>query len=165
MIGIQSLYRLFAVTGLGVLLATCADPGAPTSASSGPPAGIDLLTSSSTLAQSAGGLPDWVVNPSTLPPGEVGKNSCTFAFGQNVPQWDFHPDAGCWERPGPDGWTRQQQHLIHVPQLAACGGGAGDVSPIRVCRAGGAGQPAPCGEIPTTGPTGCTICVREVACH
>ena len=112
-------------------------------------------------------LAAWITDPESLPVGLRGQNNCTFAFGVDIPnaQWDFHPEGGCWERPGPDGWTRQQQHHVHVPQHARCGGGAGDVSPIRVCRPGGAGQPNPCLENPTTGPTGCAICVRSLACH
>ena len=108
-------------------------------------------------------VPAWVTDPEALPPGLRGRNNCTFAFGQTIPQWDFHPDAGCWERPGPDGWTRQQQFKLHVPQLAACGGGAGDVSPVRVCRE--PDQTNPCPINPRTGPTGCALCVRNVTCH
>lgn len=110
----------------------------------------------------ANALPAWIVYPSTLPQGRVGKNNCTFAFGQVVPQWDFHPDAGCWEYQGPDGWTRQQQQKIHVPNFPPCGGGPGDANAIRVCRDGGAGQSSPCGD---TGPNGCAVCVRNPTCH
>jgi hypothetical protein len=118
------------------------------------------------LSENAGPplLPAWVTHPEAFPKGLEGRNNCTFAFGQTIPQWDFHPDAGCWERPGPDGWTRQQQHLLHVPQLPSCGGGAADVSPIRVCREGGAGQESPCPGL-VTGPNGCALCVRVLACH
>ena len=76
-----------------------------------------------TIMQVAGSIPSWILNPATLPPGRMGKNNCTFAFGQVVPQWDFHPDAGCWEHSGPDGWTRQQFQKIHIPNLASCGAG------------------------------------------
>jgi len=108
-------------------------------------------------------IPAWLADPDTLPLGLRGRNNCRFSFGQSTAQWDFHPDGACWERPGPDGWTRQQQHRIHVPHLADCGGGAGDVSPIRVCRAPGEANPCPVN--PLTGPTGCALCVRAVACH
>ena len=47
-------------------------------------------------------IPAWITNPEEFPVNLQGTNNCTFAFGQSVPQWDFHPDAGCWERPG---WT------------------------------------------------------------
>jgi hypothetical protein len=110
-----------------------------------------------------GAIASWILNPDTLPPGRMGKNNCTFAFGQVVPQWDFHPDAGCWERPGPEGWTRNQQYKIHVPQHDACGGGPADVSPIRVCLAPGLANPCPINA--TTGPNGCALCVRSVICH
>src|SRR5262252_5650305 len=90
-------------------------------------------------------LPSWVASPAVLPAGQVGQNNCTFPFGQDVPQWNFHPDAGCWERPGPDGWTRQQFQKIHIPNFPSCGGGPGDGTAIRVCRAGGAGQASACG--------------------
>ena len=107
-------------------------------------------------------LPAWITHPEELPPGLMGRNNCTFLFGQAA-QWDFHPDGACWERPGPDGWTRQQQHRVHVWQLAACGNGPGDVSPVRVCRA--PGEPNPCHINALTGPTGCALCVRSVECH
>ena len=110
-----------------------------------------------------GALPSWITEPAHFPEDLMGRNNCSFAFGQPTAQWDFHSDGACWERPGPDGWTRQQQHRIHVRQLAACGGGSGDVSPVRVCRA--PGQPNPCLINPTTGPTGCALCIRNVACH
>ncbi len=118
-----------------------------------------------TIMQVAGSIPSWILNPATLPPGRMGKNNCTFAFGQVVPQWDFHPDAGCWEHSGPDGWTRQQFQKIHIPNLASCGGGPGDATAIRVCRLGGQGQPQPCFIDPTTGPNGCARCVVNPECH
>ena len=111
-------------------------------------------------------LPAWIVSPATLPPGRVGKNNCTFGFGDNVPLWDFHPDAGCWERSGPDGWTRQQNQNIHFESFpSACGGGPGDATGIRVCRAGAIGQPSPCSLDSTTGPSGCARCVINPVCH
>lgn len=110
-------------------------------------------------------LPAWITDPEHFPLGLRGRNNCAFAFGQSTAQWDFHPDGACWERPGPDGWTRQQQYRVHVPSLASCGGGAGDVSPIRVCRTGGAGQTTPCQINPLTGPNGCALCVAAVVCH
>ena len=117
----------------------------------------------------------WVFSTFNLPSGLRGLNNCTFAFGQDIPQWDFHPDAGCWEHPGPDGWVRQQQYNIHIPSAAACGGGPGDATNIRICRRDDDGlpvfgYPAPCGdrptpEFPTTGPNGCSICYRSLVCH
>ena len=109
-------------------------------------------------------LPDWIVVPEVLPSGRIGKNNCTFPFGEPV-QWDVHSDAGCWEHPGPDGWTRQQSQRIHIPVFAACGNGPGDATAIRVCRAGGRGQPSPCSLNPTTGPNGCARCVVNPTCH
>lgn len=108
--------------------------------------------------------PEWVRVPEVLPEGLRGQNNCLWPFGVAA-VWDFHADAGCWERPGPDGWTRQQTHRIHVSANADCGGGAADVAPIRLCREGGAGQIAPCAFHPSTGPQGCAICVRSVTCH
>ncbi len=110
-----------------------------------------------------GTIPSWILNPETLPPGRRGKNNCTFQYGQNIPQWDFHPDAGCWEHSGPDGWVRQQQYKLHVPNHPDCGGGPADVSPIRVCQAPGMANPCPIN--PTTGPLGCALCVRSLTCH
>jgi hypothetical protein len=81
----------------------------------------------------------------------------------DTPKWDFHPDAGCWEHTGPDGWTRQQFQKLHVPKFHECNGGPGDATAIRVCRAGGAGQDSPCGE--KTGPKGCARCVVNPTCH
>jgi hypothetical protein len=117
------------------------------------------------VLQTATGLPAWIVEPSALPPGTVGKNSCTFSLGPNVPQWDFHADAGCWEHAGPDGWTRQQFERIHIPSSPACGGGPGDVAAVRICKAGGLGQPSPCPLGPVTGPSGCAPCVSDTTCH
>ena len=167
------LRDVFSWAGAGCvmfLLAACATgdaPGAPTSlgpSQSGATVGDHMRAVPLTGAmQVNGAIPSWILNPETLPPGRRGKNNCTFAFGQEVPQWDFHPDAGCWERPGPDGWTRNQQYKIHVPQLPNCGGGPGDVSPIRVCQVPGMANPCPIN--PTTGPSGCAICVRSFTCH
>jgi hypothetical protein len=117
------------------------------------------------MTPAAGVLADWIVNPATLPEGRVGKNNCTFPFGQDVPQWDLHPEASCWEHAGPDGWTRQQFQKIHIPQFPSCGGGPGDATAIRVCRLGGQGQPAPCFLNPVTGPNGCARCVVNPTCH
>jgi hypothetical protein len=116
-------------------------------------------------AQPATGLPRWILKPSVLPVGKVGKNNCTFPLGHIVPQWNLHPDAGCWEHAGPDGWTRQQFASIHIPSFPSCGGGPGDATAIRVCRAGGAGQPSPCSIDPRTGPNGCARCVINPTCH
>src|ERR1041384_700055 len=110
-------------------------------------------------AQAADTLPDWIAYPETLPAGVQGTNNCTFAFGQDVPQWDFHPDAGCWERPGPDGWTRQQFYRIHVPRASFCKNKEGDATAIRVCR--NPGEPNPCFINELTGPSGCAICVAD----
>lgn len=155
-----------AAAGILVLVAACA--GAPDTPSSPTPQPLGegtVLTESVGADQSATPLPSWILEPSTLPSGRVGKNNCTFPFGQTVPQWDFHPDAGCWEHTGPDGWTRQQQQSIHIPQFPACGGGPGDATAIRVCRLGGADQPSPCLIDPLTGPAGCARCVINPTCH
>lgn len=146
---------------LMMLIAGCGGEDTPT----------DPLVSGGVLGglggtQSVRGLPGWIVNPLTLPPGRVGKNNCTFGFGENVPIWDFHPDAGCWEHVGPDGWTRQQTQRIHFESFpSACGGGPGDATGIRVCRAGVVGQPSPCSLDTTTGPSGCARCVINPTCH
>ena len=116
--------------------------------------------------RAAGVLPDWIVNPATLPPGQVGKNNCTFEFPTAAYQWNFHPEGGCWEHEGPDGWTRQQFQRIHIATgFASCGGGSGDATAIRVCRAGGGGQPSPCPLNSITGPNGCARCVINPECH
>jgi hypothetical protein len=57
-------------------------------------------------------------------------------FGEVVPQWDFHADAGCWEHSGPDGWTRQQYQ-----------------------------QPSSCLIDASTGQNGCARCVAITVCH
>jgi hypothetical protein len=108
-------------------------------------------------------LPDWIVNPPTLPPGRVGKNNCKFEFGHEGADWTVHPDAGCWEHEGPGGWTRQQFQKIHVPKLPQCNDRQADLTGIRVCRAGGKDQDSPCGG--KTGPTGCAGCVANPTCH
>jgi hypothetical protein len=112
-----------------------------------------------------GVLPSWIVNPETLPPGRAGKNNCTFPFSSADYQWDFHPDGGCWEHDGPEGWTRKQFQRVHLSNFAACGGGPGDATAIQVCRAGGRGQPSPCLIDPLTGPMGCARCVVNPTCH
>lgn len=115
-------------------------------------------------AEGVSALPAWILDPAEVPEGLRGQNNCSFAIGQATAEWNYHPDGSCWEHPGPDGWTRNQQYRVHVHALAACGGGAGDVSPIRVCRLPPF-QPNICPETPTTGPLGCAICVRSVTCH
>lgn len=143
------------------LLLACGGPSTPVAPTT--TLGRALQVTDVAATKSASELPDWIVNPAVLPPGRVGTNNCTFAFGQNVPQWDFHPDAGCWEHIGPDGWTRNQQQRIHVPQLAACGGLPGDANAIRVCRAPGLANP--CSIDAVTGPAGCARCVVNPVCH
>lgn len=143
---------------VGILVVSCVPSDSPST-----PLEPSTLSLTAQSVNEPPAIPAWITDPLVLPAGLRGRNNCTFAFGQVVPQWDFHSDAGCWERPGPDGWTRQQQYRIHVPQLALCGGGPGDVSPIRVCRAPGLANPCPIN--PTTGPNGCAICVRSFICH
>jgi hypothetical protein len=141
------------VAGILFGLAGCATPDRPSGRTTQPLVESGAPVEGSVLAQLASELPAWIVEPSTLPVGRTGKNDCTFPFGQDVPQWDFHPDAGCWEHAGPDGWTRQQFERIHIPSLPSCGGGPGDGNGIRVCRVGGEGQPSPCFLSPSTGRT------------
>ena len=109
--------------------------------------------------------PKWVTDPEVFPEGLKGTSNCSFPFGQSTAQWNFHSDGACWERPGPDGWTRQQQNIVHVPHHAQCGGGPADVSPIRICRAGGRDQQTPCPNGPLTGSNGCALCVPALVCH
>ena len=118
------------------------------------PGGAGLATTFATAD-----LPEWVLNPATVPHGLQGQNNCTFAFGQNA-QWDFHPDGACWEHSAPDGLTRQQLHNVHFPTATFCGGGPGDSSAIRVC--GTPGAETVCGK---TGPNGCAVCVPQTSCH
>ena len=125
-----------------------------------PCAGGEVASLQAEVESSA--IPAWVLEPAEFPQGQQGRNDCTFPLGAGA-QWDFHPGGGCWERPGPEGWTRQQFHQIHDSELASCGG-PGDLSGIRVCRPGGADQPSPC-EGKTTGPVGCAVCVSAVNCH
>jgi hypothetical protein len=160
-----------AVVALAALVVSCATgPSAPTV----PTKAEALLMSPSprvaTIAEADGGqieLPRWITDPVTLPGGLQGQNNCTFPLGNSTAQWNFYPDGACWEHAGPDGWTRQQQHHIRVLSTSACGGGPADVSNVRVCRAGGAGQPAPSPSClqPVTGGNGCVICVSAVVCN
>ena len=149
---------------LGALLMLLGGCSAPTSPSPPDAAAVGIRVASLQDLSSAS-LPTWITEPATLPEGRVAKNNCTFPFGQIVPQWDLHSDAGCWEHAGPDGWTRQQFQKIHIPSFPSCGGGPGDATAIRVCRAGGAGQPSPCLIDQITGPTGCSRCVVNPTCH
>jgi hypothetical protein len=106
-------------------------------------------------------LPDWVANPAEMPIGLYGTNNCTYPFGV-AGQWDYYPDGACWERPGPDGWTRQQQHDVYVPSFAKCSNGPAALAPIRVCRR--PFEASPCAYNPNTGPNGCAICVPRFTC-
>jgi hypothetical protein len=89
------------VAGILVLLGGCAAPDTPSGPTTQPLVESGAPVEGSVLAQLASELPAWIVEPSTLPVGRTGKNDCTFPFGQDIPQWDFHPDAGCWEHAGP----------------------------------------------------------------
>jgi hypothetical protein len=143
--------RVFSSMALVISLAACSSPTSPLEGVTG--------GEGSGSFQGKEGLPAWVVHPEALPVGLQGQSNCTFdAEGQ----WDAHPDGGCWEKPGPDGWIRQQSNRNHSESLPVCGGGPGDVELIRVCRADSAFEISPCGE---TGPRGCGLCVRVVTCH
>jgi hypothetical protein len=107
-------------------------------------------------------LPDWVANPDRLPPGLNGRNNCTYPLA-NSAIWNYHADGACWETPGPDGWTRQQQHHIYVPHLPICSNRPADVEPIRICRR--PGEVSPCSNNPMTGPNGCAVCVPRYTCY
>jgi hypothetical protein len=111
--------------------------------------------------ESASELPAWIVNPPALPPGRVGKNNCTFAFGQNVPQWNFHPDAGCWEHAGPDGWTRQQYQKLHI-RVSLSAAAVLEMVCYPVCRAP-VRQPAL--HEPTYWTERLRCCVVSFVCH
>ena len=148
--------RVCSALALVVSLAACTNPTSPLE-------GTTTGNGQSASPKAEGGIPAWVAQPEVLPAGRQGQNNCT--FGSATPgQWDAHPEGGCWEHPGPDGWTRQQQHANHFESLPVCGGGPGDVDQIRVCRAGGGDQVSPCNGDPT-GPLGCALCVRSVTCH
>ena len=137
-----------------VLLASCSSPTSPLE-------GVTGTEGSASLKAAPEGIPAWVLEPEALPAGLQGQSNCTFpAEGQ----WDVHPDGGCWERPGPDQWIRQQSNRNHVDSLPRCGGGAGDVALVRVCRQGSEDEISPCDGAPT-GPLGCALCVRVVTCH
>ena len=159
-------------TAFVLVLAACSAgdiPATPTplggpSQSSSISIGDSRVASVTGAQQVVGDLPSWILNPVALPPGRVGKNNCTFQFPAGY-QWNAHPEGGCWEHPGPDGWFRQQFQKIHIPNFASCGGGPGDATAIRVCRLGGQGQPQPCFIDPTTGPNGCARCVVNPECH
>ena len=151
---------IFRAAVLAAVLTGCSAPVSPSS-SDAVPAGSTRL---SLEAGAPSSLPLWITEPATLPAGRVGQNNCTFLFVAGA-QWDVHPEGGCWEHPAADGWTRQQLQQIHVPAFASCGGGPGDATAIRVCRAGGAGQPSPCLIDRFTGPNGCARCVINPTCH
>ena len=122
----------------------------------------DLIALTDPGASVSKSLPDWAKYPEEMPQGLRGRNNCTFPIASGS-QWNFHEDGSCWERPGPDGWTRQQQHNVHVPHLPLCGNGPADIGSIRICR--GPGQPSPCANNPRTGPNGCAVCVPSIACY
>ena len=155
----KSAARLVLGMALAGFVYACAEPVAPSR--------VDNIGDAAITALDAPGLasvPPWVVDPLELPSGLQGRNNCLFTFPEHFEQWNVHPEGACWERPVPDGWTRQQLHQVHMDVVPACGGRPGDVSSIRICRPGGANQPSPC---PTpTGPAGCALCVPAVvSCH
>ena len=122
----------------------------------------DLPDSPTLSAVVSSSPPKWVIYPEQLPKGLRGQNSCTFPIGNASAQWDYYEDGACWERPGPDGWTRQQQHHVHVNRTAVCANGPADISNVRICR--GPGEDTPCALNPRTGPNGCALCVSTVTC-
>lgn len=144
--------RVCSLMALVVFLGACSSPTSPLEGTGG----SDRTAS---LKAHEPGIPAWVLNPQALPAGLQGRNNCTF---EEPGRWDAHPEGGCWERPGPDGWTRHQSNAIHFDSLPRCGGGPGDVAQIRVCQSGQEFQDSPCGE---TGERGCALCVRVVTCH
>ena len=152
-----------AAAAVALLSLSCSNPSAPsTTVIDGGRTGQSIVAAPGHLS-----IPAWIAVPALFPEELKGTNNCTFPLGAGAAGgiWDYHPDGACWERSGPDGWVRQHQNVIHVPQHASCGGGPADVSPIRICRQGGANQPTPCQVNPTTGPLGCAVCVRSVVCH
>jgi hypothetical protein len=122
----------------------------------------DLPDSPSLTAAVSSSVPDWIIHPEELPKGLRGHNNCTFPTGNATSQWDYYEDGACWERPGPDGWTRQQNYHVHANRSSACANGPADISNVRICR--GPGEDAPCALNPRTGPNGCTVCVSTVTC-
>ena len=151
---------LGAILVIGLLgTASCATPASPEPVQASSTAAANLLTDDTS----------WVAQPSTFPIGWMGRNNCTFAIpiaAGSDPVWDAHPEGGCWERPGPDNQTRQALNAVHYNSLAACGGGPGDISGLRLCVADAIGQ-APvetiCGP---TGPGGCAVCEpATTVCH
>ena len=150
-----------AIALMALSMISCASPSAPT-----PAIGVDMTQSQEVLGGPPS-IPAWIADPAVIPSGRKGKNNCTFPLGAGATGgiWDYHADGACWERSGSDGWVRQHQNVVHVPQHASCSGGPADVSPIRICREGGARQPNPCDVNTTTGLLGCAVCVRSVVCH
>jgi hypothetical protein len=157
--------RRICLVGYTVLLCACGGGDSPSGLTATPTPVGGLRTGSQLSTQGQGStlaiadLPNWVLNPPTMPEGRQGKDNCTFAFGQEA-QADFHPDGGCWETSAPDGLTRQQLHNVHFPTASFCGGAPGDSSAIRVCAS--PGIQTICG---LTGPNGCVGCVPNTSCH
>ena len=156
-----SAARFFFSMALAMILPGCSGPVSPSLSST---IQINSPLGSLRSESATSSLPVWITEPVVLPDGRVGKNNCTFALPLGY-AWDAHPDGGCWEHQAPEGWTRQQSQKIHVPSFPSCGGGPGDATFIRVCRAGGRGQPSPCLIDPITGPNGCARCVINPTCH
>jgi hypothetical protein len=152
--------RVFAGLVLTTWFSGCSAPVSPS-----PSAALPISSAPVSVEEGAvSSLPLWITEPATLPDGRVGRNNCTFSFPAGY-QWNAHPEGACWEHVVADGWTRQQFQKIHIPNFPSCGGGPGDATAIRVCRAGGAGQPSPCLIDRFTGPNGCARCVINPACH
>lgn len=109
-------------------IVSCADPGSTS-------APFRYHDSAEPLAVQIGppSTPNWITDPEEFPAGLIGTNNCAFPIGRaGYAQWNYHEDAACWERPGPDGWTRQHMHNVHIFADSHCGGQPGDAFAIRV---------------------------------
>jgi hypothetical protein len=131
----MTLSRALALCAMLLLVACTAmeRPVAPTPLTSQSSAALGDSTRSTmpTIMQVAGSIPSWNPQSRDAAAWPKGPKQLYVQFGQDIPQWDFHPDAGCWEHAGPDGWTRQVQYKLHVPHHSDCGGWTGRRFAIR----------------------------------
>ena len=105
--------RFFVSMALAMILPGCSGPVSPSLSST---VQINSPLGSLRSESATSSLPVWITEPVVLPDGRVGKNNCTFALPAEY-QWNAHPEGGCWEHPGPDGWARQQFQKVHIPSF------------------------------------------------
>jgi hypothetical protein len=146
-------YRLLSLVALLTILAACGDDDIAAS--------IDARIPDAAVPDAA--APDARL---AFPPVPASAVTCTGTYPTNAVCNENRSDFSCKESDYGDGWVRQDVVNLDCPNgnaVGPCGGSATQpfvISVIRLCRAGGANQDAPCadGVLRKTGPIGCAVC-------